>query len=299
MHGLDGQLGMTFAPGKKAQGIDGRWDRDLTVDLARLRQAFATDVLVSLIEEHEFEQLDIRRLPAASEDAGILLDRFPIPDGGVPASPAEFAALVERTVRGLRAGKTVVVHCRGGLGRTGLLAAICLRALGVEAARAIEVVRAARPGTIENATQEDFVRNMTLPSASTITPGGVPTLSRFRGCLLGGALGDSLGEPVEFIASAKEIARRFGGTAPLKLGFAHGPFITDDTQMTLFAAEGIIRAGDARWDKDGAVMVREVQAAFLRWFSTQDGGDPVRRHRPAGWSPNGASIIDVRPARRA
>ena len=56
--------------------------------------------------------------------------------------------------------------------------------------------------------------------------------------MLGGALGDALGEPVEFISSAHEILRRFGANAPAKLGYAHGPFITDDTQMTLFAAEG-------------------------------------------------------------
>jgi FAD/FMN-containing dehydrogenase len=48
-HGLAGQLGMTFAPGKKAHGIDGHWDRDLMADLGRLRQEYATDVLVSLI----------------------------------------------------------------------------------------------------------------------------------------------------------------------------------------------------------------------------------------------------------
>jgi ADP-ribosyl-[dinitrogen reductase] hydrolase len=117
---------------------------------------------------------------------------------------------------------------------------------------------------------------MTLPS--------VPPLSRVRGCLLGGAFGDSLGEPVEFMRSAVEIARRFGTHAPLKLGYAHGPFITDDTQMTLFAAEGILRAGDARWDDDGVVLTREVRAAFLRWLSTQEGGDPApMASPPEGW----------------
>jgi ADP-ribosylglycohydrolase len=111
-----------------------------------------------------------------------------------------------------------------------------------------------------------------------------PALTRVRGCLLGGALGDSLGEPVEFTRTATEIFRRFGTTAPAKLGYAHGPWITDDTQMTLFAAEGIIRAGDARWDGDGVALTREVQAAFLRWLSTQQGGDSERMaSSPAGW----------------
>jgi ADP-ribosyl-[dinitrogen reductase] hydrolase len=122
------------------------------------------------------------------------------------------------------------------------------------------------------------------PTTHDAAPAEVPPLSRIRGCLLGGALGDSLGEPVEFMQSATEIARRFGTTAPAKLGYAHGPFITDDTQMTLFAAEGIIRAGDARWDDDAVVLTREVQAAFLRWLSTQQGGDPERiASSPAGW----------------
>jgi ADP-ribosyl-[dinitrogen reductase] hydrolase len=284
LHGLDGQLGMTFAPGKKAQGIDGHWQRDLTLDMARLRTEYATDVLVSLVEEQEMGRLHILGLPAAAEEAGITVDRFAIADGGVPADAAKFAELVERTVARMRGGKTVVIHCRGGLGRTGVLAAACLRAVGVPADRAIEIVRAARPGTIENAAQEDFVRNVVLLSTEEIAVDWVPTLSRFRGCLLGGALGDSLGEPVEFVGSAKEITSRFGVGAPVRLGYAHSPLITDDTQMTLFAAEGIIRAGDARWDDDGDALTRAVQAAFLRWLSTQEGGDAEEiASSPAGW----------------
>jgi ADP-ribosylglycohydrolase len=281
---LGGQLGMTFAPGKKAQGIEGHWDRDLTVDLARLRQHYATDVLVSLIEEHELGKLHIQGLPTAATDAGIVLDRFAIPDGGVPADEAQFAELVRRTVARVRSGKTVVIHCRGGLGRTGVLAAACLRAAGIDAHRAMEIVRATRPATIENAAQEDFVRSVELLPEENEALESVPSLSRFRGCLLGGALGDSLGEPVEFVLNAREITNRFGTKAPTTLGYAHAPLITDDTQMTLFAAEGIIRAGDARWDDDGAALTREVRAALLRWLSTQEGGDPEQiASSPAGW----------------
>jgi len=122
------------------------------------------------------------------------------------------------------------------------------------------------------------------PATRDVALAAMPTLSRIRGCLLGGALGDSLGEPVEFTRSAAEIARRFGTTAPVKLGYAHGPWITDDTQMTLFAADGIIRAGEARWDDDGVALTRQVQAAFLRWLSTQHGGRSQRiAASPTGW----------------
>jgi ADP-ribosylglycohydrolase len=75
-----------------------------------------------------------------------------------------------------------------------------------------------------------------------------------------------------------------GSTSPIKLGYAHLPLITDDTQMTLFAAEGIIRAGEARWEDDGDALTRSVQGAFLRWLSTQNGGNDEKiASSPAGW----------------
>jgi protein-tyrosine phosphatase len=57
----------------------------------------------------------------------------------------------------LRRGSDVLVHCRGGLGRAGTIAARLLVELGVEPAAAIANVRAVRPGTIETSDQEKFV----------------------------------------------------------------------------------------------------------------------------------------------
>ncbi|WP_346798039.1 ADP-ribosylglycohydrolase family protein [Halomonas sp. Bachu 37] len=68
------------------------------------------------------------------------------------------------------------------------------------------------------------------------------TRGRFRGCLLGGAVGDALGASVEFLSPA-EILERFGSEgitdyAPIYGGLGR---ITDDTQMTLFTADGLLR----------------------------------------------------------
>ena len=147
----------------------------------------------------------------------------------------------------------------------------------------MSIVRKARAGTIENARQEEFVTTVELVNDVRSELSSTPLLSRIRGCLLGGALGDSLGEPVEFIASAQEITARFGSDAPARLGYSHPSRITDDTQMTVFAAEGIIRAGEARWEVGGA-LVREAQRSFLRWLATQEKSDPEEvAASPAGW----------------
>ena len=62
-------------------------------------------------------------------------------------------ALRERLLR----GQSLVVHCRGGLGRTGLIAARLLIELGESPPEAPRRVRAARPGAVETRAQERYV----------------------------------------------------------------------------------------------------------------------------------------------
>ena len=110
-----------------------------------------------------------------------------------------------------------------------------------------------------------------------------PSLDTFRGCLLGGALGDALGYPVEFIKAA-QISARFGTQAPEKLTFDGATLarISDDTQMTLFTAEGLIRAKQ-RVDGKGICHPPTIMAfALLRWYETQ-GGDVSRSVSQRGW----------------
>ena len=71
--------------------------------------------------------------------------------------------------------------------------------------------------------------------------------SALLGCLLGGALGDACGAPVEFLEWF-EIQQRFGQHGIQDLQPAYGKLgsVTDDTQMMLFTAEGLLRATDRK-----------------------------------------------------
>ncbi|MFG0318543.1 MAG: ADP-ribosylglycohydrolase family protein [Planctomycetota bacterium JB042] len=94
--------------------------------------------------------------------------------------------------------------------------------------------------------------------------------SRVRGCFLGGAVGDALGAPIEF-ASLDEIVAAHGIDGPADLGEAFGVAgaITDDTQMTMFTVEGMLRAL-VRHDAKGICFpVGVVHHAYLRWLHTQ------------------------------
>ena len=110
--------------------------------------------------------------------------------------------------------------------------------------------------------------------------------NRIRGCLLGGAIGDALGAPVEFM-SAAQIRRRFGpdGIGDYAEAYGRRGAITDDTQMTLFTAEGLLRAFVRDTLKGLASFPSVVSHAYLRWLRTQGVTAPdVRRSVSTGGS---------------
>ena len=89
------------------------------------------------------------------------------------------------------------------------------------------------------------------------------------GCLLGGAVGDALGAPVEFM-SIDEIRGRFGqaGVTHYERAYGRNGTITDDTQMTLFTAEGLILSSVRSEYADSPTTA--IYHAYLRWLYTQD-----------------------------
>jgi len=154
---LIGRFGITFFPGKRdGAGRRQHW-RTLRTDMAELQRQGASRMLL-LLEDHELELLGDTGLELAYEAAGGKLVRYPIPDLGVPVDHDDFAAhALWQLHQWMRLGYGAAIACRGGLGRSGLVAACMLADWGLSAEAAIAKVREVRPGAIETPQQEAFV----------------------------------------------------------------------------------------------------------------------------------------------
>ena len=89
-------------------------------------------------------------------------------------------------------------------------------------------------------------------------------LNRIKGCMFGGAIGDALGYPVEFM-SYDSIRRKYGERGIESYDLCGGKaLVSDDTQMTLFTAQGLLN-GEA----DGEITTEKIYFAYLDWLKTQ------------------------------
>lgn len=99
---------------------------------------------------------------------------------------------------------------------------------------------------------------------------------RIRGSLIGGAIGDALGYPVEFIYSYEEIQKRYGECGITRLDTNQHwlgedeqvgkAVVSDDTQMTLFTANGLLNA-----KRQKSNMIYSICRAYIEWYLTQVG----------------------------
>ncbi len=257
-----GLVGVTLCPGKQGDSVSGAgWARDLAADIKAIRE-WGASAVVTLIEEHEFAMLGVQALPDAFREAGIEWHHLPVTDVHAPDQRFETrwvyagARLRER----LRAGERVLVHCRGGLGRAGSVAARLLVESGATPSEAIAQVRAVRPGAIETRAQERWVE-----AQRAVVEARDARASRELACLLGGAIGDALGYRVEFDSLAA--IRREYGTEGIRLAAAGGMLeVSDDTQMSLFTLEGQLRAA-----RDTVPLNDAIRQSYLDWLLTQSG----------------------------
>lgn len=154
----NGELGLTFCPGKKqANAMTGSWDRDIDLDIESVKKWGATAV-ISLLEDFEYDELAVRRLPSVYEESFQWFD-LPIPDKCAPEEAwlADWLDLRNEFKTLLANNGKILIHCKGGFGRTGTVAALILMDHGYTAVDAISACRQAREFAVETEVQEKFV----------------------------------------------------------------------------------------------------------------------------------------------
>lgn len=265
-----GAVGVTLCPGKwQRTSISGTWQRDLATDIDAL-QHWGAAAVVTLMPQDELQAVQADGIGAACEARGMEWHHLPIQDVDVPDAAFETAWLYTglRLREHLRAGRNVLLHCRGGLGRSGTIAARLLVELGWDALAAIRAVRAQRPGAIETRAQEAHVLH------TTAIPSDESHAARVLGCILGGAVGDAFGYAIEFDAW-NAICRQHGPRGLREPVLQRGKLVvSDDTQMTLFTLEAMAVSLPGQLPPlFGETLLRPFQAAcrraYLRWGSTQ------------------------------
>ena len=158
-----GRLGMTFLPGKQRDGWTGLHWRDLETDARWLAEEHGVDTFLLLVEDHELEAGRVPDIAEVIGAHGVEVVRFPIRDMDVTDDRDGLRVVLDDVLRAMRDGKSVVVACRGGLGRTGTIVACLLRDGGLDADDAIRLTRASRHDTIERGTQVQFIHEWTWP----------------------------------------------------------------------------------------------------------------------------------------
>ncbi|WP_330460721.1 ADP-ribosylglycohydrolase family protein [Streptomyces sp. NBC_00820] len=120
--------------------------------------------------------------------------------------------------------------------------------------------------------------------------------ARVRGCLLGGALGDALGYPVEF-ASLERIRAQHGErgvTGPATGVSATVARISDDTQMTLFTVDALLQAHAREREKGiGGGWALLLRWAYERWLETQRWSGPEQADPPPSGAPEGGLVTEA------
>jgi len=117
-----------------AKPVSGEWIEDEFSGIVK----WGIDRIVSLLESHEAFEVGLGEEKEITEKYGMEYVHYPIPDRGLPNSVKDYLAFTKRLYHEAAGGLNTVVHCRAGIGRTGIVAAGVLLHCGFEPQQAIE-----------------------------------------------------------------------------------------------------------------------------------------------------------------
>ena len=133
---------------------------DWLFDELRTLKLYGADTLVSLLEDSELTELELQAEPSICDELSIKFISFPIKDRSVPTDKQDFRNLVEQLNSELEQGRKIVIHCRMGIGRTGMLAAGVLMQRGFDANSAFEFLSNVRTLNVPDTNEQaEWVKN--------------------------------------------------------------------------------------------------------------------------------------------
>lgn len=139
--------------GKVALAARPRGSDWLREDVADWKKA-GIEAVLSLLTPEEQKELELQDEANEVRKHGLKFSSFPIPDMQVPRTEAKLAEVLDNITANLSAGKNVLLHCRQGIGRTGLMAACLLIKSGMSPGAAVESVSAARGLTVPETPEQ-------------------------------------------------------------------------------------------------------------------------------------------------
>ena len=245
-------------PGKLLAGeYPGGASPEATRARLKLLTAAGIDAFVDLTQPGEVPSYE------AELPAGVLYFRKPLPDHGLPEAPSRMTGILESLRRALDSSRSVYLHCRAGIGRTGMVAGCFLAEQGLGGEGALSELnrlwkQSARsevwPSIPETDAQVEYVLRWSTPLKAEGDPLLEPSTlaaarglrERFIGALIGHAVGDAIAAATQF--------KRPGRFAPVGDLLGGGPFDlprggwSDDTSMALCLAESLLECSgfDAR-----------------------------------------------------
>jgi len=161
---ISGKIALSMCPGKKSDdGEWGLWDRNLKTDLQKIKN-WGAKRIITLIEQHEFELLKVESLGKTIKAMDIKWNHLPIKDNHCPGSrfKKEWLKIKDEILDSLTKGEKILIHCRGGQGRAGTIAAEILTNFNLNPQDAINHVRTIRPGAIVTKNQELYILQKSL-----------------------------------------------------------------------------------------------------------------------------------------
>lgn len=131
--------------------LPSEWEDQVYAELSEQ----GVNTVVSLLESGEAYSLGLSDEEVLCRAQGMSFLQFSIPDRGVPESPVAFYRFIKELYQSIAAGNNIMIHCRAGIGRSGLAAASLLVHAGDSVEQAFAKVSAARGVEVPD-TEEQY-----------------------------------------------------------------------------------------------------------------------------------------------